>query len=436
MTRRPVTLNGEHASATKQTGRDKVMASSWIRALSLLIFIMATCIASFGGCGAEEANERAKRNLLNKPEDPINPQEIDPTRPVRRQFLEEHGGEIEQGRSREGSNTLTELTMRTEIPAIDTSKLPGDARELERVILLRHSEIAQLLGPHAWEGEVTQGLRDLTTGKFVQITEGSQVRQSANGDFYMLNKNNQGSGWELYAIGDKIYDRLVGGHFTGSSTRTGKHTFFEEKSTHAVGRFYKYFRGHLKFTPVGETLYEGREAYKVIVERDPDGKSEAENLPLRTRTRNAYRLNLKYMDRVLNRMRARIVRTENISGELLIDKLTGVVLKADLKGTFFTPKAVPEDDSAREDKPANQEPPRISFTFHVRHQYSGIGVPQEIKAPRTSGPAQRRRPPSGLFDFMGDALREKAGMGQQEEDQEDPPEQGEPAQESSSQDQD
>ena len=140
----------------------------------------------------------------------------------------------------------------------DVKKIPGDLAELEKALLMTQEDVSAHL--KSYNAKLTMTYITKRKENEVKLAEVNELRRAENGDFYLKTGNDfSKGGLELYRIGGQTFDRFATANFT-KAVSEGKELYWMEKNFGAMDRFYKYFRGHLKFGAPETTTYAARPA--------------------------------------------------------------------------------------------------------------------------------------------------------------------------------
>jgi len=283
------------------------------------------------------------------------------------------------------------------LTALDLSKVPGDAKEVEKLFLMTAEETAQRL--KSYKAEEKLSYLTQRKEKEVKLSETHTLEQAENGDFYMKSGNEKASGFELYWVGQKIYDRMGTGPFRPSIS-TGKHLYWREKSYGALNRFYKYFRGHIKFTGPESTTYEGRDAMKISIVFDPNGKTPEDDLPDVYNFGDQYAVSVISINKLINRNRKSISHFDEASGYLVIDKKTATVVAYKVRGKYAMPIHSSNQEKYRE-MGLGELGQEVIFVMEAEFAVNEIGMPRVIAVPsQLEDQVKRDLPPEDLTPML------------------------------------
>lgn|GEM_PF-2812411 len=326
-------------------------SSSCLIKLCLLLLALALCFPACSSCDRSQSGEEAKSRVKEKKD-------------------------------------LTEevKTRKVELQEIDLTKLP-DIGELEKIILMSQEEVAARLGQYRFESRVSYNTD--RTGKSLEMFEEQKVQQTSNGDFQISIDNNKGRIFDLIWKGGQVFDRSGTSPWRKSKS-TGKHLYWREKSYSSLNRFYKYFRGHLKFNTPVAIDYEGREALKVEFSLDPLGKTPEEDLPLKISLPNQYQVSMTASEKILNKNRKRVSKYNAASGYLIIDKKAAAVLSYDFIGDY----SIAISERKKKALLAKGVDPGQEVIFIMKANYSvkDIGGAIDIGIPEASAEMDRVKP--------------------------------------------
>ncbi len=293
---------------------------------------------------------------------------------------------------------VTELvkTREVKLQEIDLGKVPAEAKELEKILLMKQEEVAARLLQYKFDAKV--GYITSRVGQDVELTETHSFKQKDNGDFQLAMTNSKGGVFDLAWKHQQVYERVGNAPFR-RSTSTGKHLFWREKVYTSLDRYYKYFRGHLKFATPENMTYEGRAAMKIVFTLDPNGKILEEDLPTKFNLPNQYAVSVTATDRILNKNRKRVSSFDEAEGYVIIDRQAKVVLEYKLHGKYLIPIA---ESKKKKLLAAGVDPGAgVTFIMDADYKIKDIGKAVEIQIPKSRPEMKRVKPAPKVEDIIG-----------------------------------
>ena len=225
-------------------------------------------------------------------------------------------------------------TAAEKLPPEDVADNPRVAR---RILSMDAAEVTERLGPHAYKATLTY---EWTGGSGTLPTRLSETRTlragpgGVNGDFHGVLENNRDQGLEVMRVGGKVYARNRYGTFRQRLRDRGMAERSRAELTGAIRDVDSLFRGRLHLAPQGTVTYEGRTAWRYSVDLGPEGNTGTTPavLPALAAPKGG-------RDETTRRRLAFFEhRTpKSLSGEVLVDADTSVVLKVRLDGRITVP---------------------------------------------------------------------------------------------------
>jgi hypothetical protein len=229
---------------------------------------------------------------------------------------------------------------------IMTGNLADDDKVRDRVNRMGFAEVARRLG--SLKLHTVGRLSFNRAGLNVDSSEVIDVVQSPDGDFSVAVKTGDGSTQDLVFANGVLFLKNNNGRWRASRDPVGERNNLLQDSTGVWRSFYDLFEHAASFTPRGETSYQGRSAHKFGISVD-DKSDEARGLGAEDGPRprlhvpdagtadagNAPVVDEKGMQEwVSNRVRKwrKRARPAGGSGEILVDRETGVLLQVRFKG--------------------------------------------------------------------------------------------------------
>ncbi len=284
---------------------------------------------------------------------------------------------------------------------IDLSKIPGDIGEMDKLMLMTQEEVAARLGGYHFNAEMV-----FTTGggkKKINLLERHELEQAENGDFRVRIFNDNTKNYELYWVNGEVLDRTGYGAYR-TSMSTGKHLYWREKTYMALDRFYRYFRGHMKFSPAESMEYEGRPALKIAFTLDPAGAIGEADLPLQYDFPSQYALSLLSMNKMMNQNRKRVTRFEEADGYVVVDRNAGVILSYKFHGKYFISigkKRIEKMIAAGDKNP----PKEVLFILDGSLNIDKIGQIKSIEKPKNEPAAKREQPMEDVAPLLPEGVK-------------------------------
>jgi hypothetical protein len=237
-----------------------------------------------------------------------------------------------------------------------------------RVLRMGAAEATERLGPHRYNASVKlewsaseregSGLELLETRTLIAGPGG------VNGNFHGTVQNSRDQGLEVIRVGGEVYARSRYGKFRQRLRDRGMAEREREDLFGALRDIDDLFQGRLKLEQKGTVAHDGRTAwrYAVSLAAANEALEPAQQLPPRSEPKGG-------IDPSTQRRLLFFEKREPsaLSGEMLVDTETSVVVKAKLEGKLTVP---PQQD----EKPATV---RTLVDFSI----TGIGASKEIKPP-------------------------------------------------------
>lgn len=271
---------------------------------------------------------------------------------------------------------------------IDMDDLAEGKEEMEKLIIMPQSEVAERLGSYVFNSKVSYLTK--RKEKDLDLSDNYFLESSKNGDFHLYTFNDKVKKRELYYIDGKIYDLMNESGFRETNS-AGMQNFWREKIYGALSRYYLYFRGHLNFSDPAPVTYEGRPALRVEVSLDPSGQTPEDDLKLKFRFPNQYLLSARSINLMINKNRKRVSRFEAASGHIIVDKEAGAIVSFQLHGKYAVP--ISEKQITRLKNSGNPNPStEVIFTTDITYDITKIGDDIVLKVPQLA-PSRKRTPP-------------------------------------------
>jgi hypothetical protein len=256
--------------------------------------------------------------------------------------------------------------------------LADDARAVRRVLQMTAAEATERLGPHKFTAAVKF---DWSGGdRPVELSEARTLAAGAggvSGDFHATVQNSRDQGLEVMRVQGEVFARSRYGKFRQRLRDRGMAEREREEVFGALRDFDMLFRGRIRLESAGTVSHEGRTAVKYTVALAPPSAAieNVANLPPLAQPKNGsdpstQRRQLFFEKRV----------PSALSGELLVDGQTAVVLKAKMEGKLEVP-------STEKEKGA-------TVRLTLDSALTEIGTDPKLKAPEEFLPDQDK--PEGI----------------------------------------
>ena len=220
------------------------------------------------------------------------------------------------------------------LPPEDVADNPRVAR---RILSMDAAEVTERLGPHAYKATVSYEWTGAPGTVTTKLTETRTFRAGpggVNGDFHGVLENSRDQGLEVMRVEGKVYARNRYGTFRQRLRDRGMAERSRAELTGAIRDVDALFRGRLQLSPQGTVTHEGRTAWRYNVALGPEGDTGVapQALPAVLEPKGG-------RDATTQR---RLAFFENrtpksLSGEVLVDSTTSVVLKVRLDGRITVP---------------------------------------------------------------------------------------------------
>jgi hypothetical protein len=214
-------------------------------------------------------------------------------------------------------------------------QLSVDARLAERVLTMGAAEMAERLGAHRFNAQVSFDWSTASEAP-VKLTETRLLEADArgvNGDFHAKVDNSQDLGLEVIRVNGEVYARNRFGKFRLRRRDRGMAERTREDVVAPLRELDVLFDRRVKLVPQGTVTYEGRAVlrYEVALAGAAPKEPPAVLPPL---------LQPKGGVDETTRRRLAFLATKSprsLKGEVLVDQATGVVLRASLDGRLEVP---------------------------------------------------------------------------------------------------
>ena len=220
------------------------------------------------------------------------------------------------------------------LPPEDVAENPRVAR---RILSMDAAEVTERLGPHTYKATVSyewSGAQGTIPSKLTETRTFRAGPGGVNGDFHGVLDNSRDQGLEVMRVGGQVYARNRYGTFRQRLRDRGMAERTRAELTGAIRDVDSLFRGRLQLSPQGTVTHEGRTAWRYVVALGPEGDTGVTPpaLPALIEPKGGRD------DTTKRRLAFFENRTpKSLSGEVLVDSTTSVVLKVRLDGRITVP---------------------------------------------------------------------------------------------------
>jgi hypothetical protein len=278
--------------------------------------------------------------------------------------------------------------------ALDPQKLASDPKLARRVLDMGPAEVTERLGPHRFSAEVSF---TWTADKdSVKLSENRLLESATGGvagDFHARLDNSRDQGLEVVRSRGQVFARSKYGKYRLRLRDRGMAERTRDETAGALRELDGLFQGRLQLALEGPTSVEGRPAVRYTVKL-ADVPAAAKGTRGETPPAVAYARG--GLDEDSGRRQRFIDHREpkKLSGEVVVDAATAVIVRAHLDGTL----AVPGDKSIA---PAQL---RVTLDEHIKD----VGKDIDIKPPEGHLPDADK--PEGIADALDRfGIQRKAG---------------------------
>ena len=221
--------------------------------------------------------------------------------------------------------------------SLDAQKLASDPKLAHRVMDMGPAEVTERLGPHRFSAEVAF---TWTAGKdSVKLTETRLLESAAGGvagDFHARLDNSRDQGLEVVRSRGQVFARSKYGKYRLRQRDRGTAERTRDETAGALREMDALFQGRVELALEGSTSVEGRSAVRYTV-RLADAPAAVK--PTRGETPPAVAYARGGLDEDTARRQRFIDHREpkKLSGEVVVDSATAVVVRAHLDGTLAVP---------------------------------------------------------------------------------------------------
>jgi len=278
--------------------------------------------------------------------------------------------------------------------SLDSQKLGSDSKLAHRVMDMGPAEMTERLGPHRFSAEVAF---TWTAGKdSVKLTETRLLESAAGGvagDFHARLDNSRDQGLEVVRARGQVFARSKYGKYRLRLRDRGMAERTRDETAGALREMDGLFQGRLELALEGPTSVDGRPAVRYTVKL---ADAPAAVKPTRGETPPSVAYARGGLDEDTAR-RQRFIdqrQPKKVTGEVVVDSATAVVLRAHLDGTL----AVPGDKGVA--------PAQLHVVLDER--IKDVGKPIDLKAPEGHLPDADK--PEGIADALDRfGIQRKAG---------------------------
>ena len=229
-----------------------------------------------------------------------------------------------------------------QVVASAAEKLPpenvaSDSRIGRRILNMDAAEVTERIGPHTYKATLSYEWAGPQGTVPVKLSETRTFRAGpggVSGDFHGLLENSRNQGLELMRVGGKVYARSQYGTFRQRLRDRGIAERTRAELTGALRDMDGLFRHRIQLRESGTVTYEGRTAWRYTVALDPNDSADTSGLnlppllePKGGRDGSTLRRQAFFTQR----------QPATLSGEVLVDAATSVVLKTRLDGRLSVP---------------------------------------------------------------------------------------------------
>ena len=218
--------------------------------------------------------------------------------------------------------------------ALPPERLAEDSRVARRVLGMGAAETTERLGPHQYSAKVSF---EWTGGRTVKLQEERTLLAGpggVNGDFHGILDSSRDQGLEVMRVAGAVYARSRHGKFRQRLRDRGMAERKREELFGALKDFDALFQGRLRLEGGGTVVHEGRTAwqYAVSLAQAPMAAAPGVQLPPPVEPKGGQdastRRRLLFFEKR---------QPTSLTGEVLVDAQTSVVLRARLDGRLVVP---------------------------------------------------------------------------------------------------
>jgi len=267
--------------------------------------------------------------------------------------------------------------------SLDPQKLASDPKLAHRVVDMGSAEVTERIGPHRFSAEVAF---TWTAGKdTVKLSETRLLESAAggvSGDFHARIENSRDQGLEVVRAKGQVFARSKFGKYRLRLRDRGMAERTREETAGALHELDGLFQGRLELALEGPTSVEGRSAFRYTVKlADAAGSkpTRGEMPPAVAYARGGLDDDSARRQRFIDQR-----QPKKLTGEVVVDATTAVVLRAHLDGVV----AVPGDKGVA--------PAQLHVVLDER--LKDVGKPVAIQAPEGHLPDADK--PEGIADAL------------------------------------
>jgi len=275
------------------------------------------------------------------------------------------------------------LVVSSSRETLDAQKLATDPKLAHRVVDMGAAEVTERIGPHRFTAEVTF---DWSAGKEkVKLTENRLLESGAGGvagDFHARIDNSRDQGLELVRARGQVFARSKYGKYRLRLRDRGIAERTRAEAAGALAELNSLFQDRLELALDGPTSVEGRQAVRYTVKlAGPAAGSKAprSEAPSAAYARSGLDEDSGRRQRFLEQR-----QPTKLSGEVVVDGSTAVVLRAHLDGMLSVPGG------------NGVAPAQLHVVLDQR--IKDVGKPVDLKAPEGHLPDADK--PEGIADAL------------------------------------
>lgn len=268
-----------------------------------------------------------------------------------------------------------------QVVASAAEKLPPeqvaeDPRISRRILGMGAAEATERLGPHKYTASVKFEWGG-GPGGGVELLESRTLLAGpggVNGDFHGTVQNSRDQGLDVMRVGGRVYARSRYGKYRQRLRDRGMAERERDEIFGALRDFDELYEGRMKLAPQGTVAHEGRTAWRYAVSlASGESKEQGPRLPARPEPKSG-------IDPSTQRRLAFFEHREptSLTGEVLVDAETSVVLKAKLEGRITVPGG-------------EKEKPAVVRTL-LDASITAIGTNPKVEAPQDFLPDEDKPP--------------------------------------------
>ena len=224
--------------------------------------------------------------------------------------------------------------------SLDPQKLASDSKLAHRVVDMGSAEVTERIGPHRFSAEVAF---TWTAGKdTVKLTETRLLESAAggvSGDFHARIENSRDQGLEVVRARGQVFARSKFGKYRLRLRDRGMAERTRDETAGPLRELDGLFQGRMALALEGPTSVEGRSAFRYTIrlaDAAGDKPARGETPPAAGYARAGLDEDSARRQRFIDQR-----QPKKLSGEVVVDAATAVVLRAHLDGLV----AVPGDKS-------------------------------------------------------------------------------------------